>query len=270
MEQKSQFQPQEAICRVCGTTIGDSPQVCPDCLTPHHHDCWEYNGGCATYACPSGHHKPRPVPATTEAQSQLDKPVDKIPFPSLQAGTFMGFFFVTNATVAVTLYAEVMAITRYNRAPDVANFWFIVMILAICWAAVTAEVFNIDIKNNCITRSKLLLGQEIFEWKVCSLDEVDSIQLVRCVIDDEPKRKLICRLKEKKVLYGQTIDLTPAYSPGSPDDFAIDELLYRIESGSPIKVEIAQSLRRLREEGTLEEPEVQMVEENKEAKEPEM
>jgi peroxiredoxin len=40
------------ICNVCGCKILDVQAVdCPRCDTPHHPDCWQYNGGCAVYAC---------------------------------------------------------------------------------------------------------------------------------------------------------------------------------------------------------------------------
>lgn len=43
-------------CPVCACPIEeDSPEdpvfECPRCSTPHHEDCWEFNGGCAVYAC---------------------------------------------------------------------------------------------------------------------------------------------------------------------------------------------------------------------------
>lgn len=41
-----------ASCPVCGTFIHERPFICPHCDTPHHQDCWDYNGGCATYGCP--------------------------------------------------------------------------------------------------------------------------------------------------------------------------------------------------------------------------
>ena len=39
----------EAICQVCGEDIGEDMVVCPRCKTPHHRDCWQYNGGCSIY-----------------------------------------------------------------------------------------------------------------------------------------------------------------------------------------------------------------------------
>ena len=267
MEQSSQFQPKEAICRVCGTAIGDKARICDDCLTPHHHDCWEYNGGCATYACPSGHHKPRPLQvANATAAASPGKPIDKIPFPSLQAGTFLGLFFVTYPTAALTIFAEIMGLINMGVNPPMALFWFTIMVMAILWAAFTAEVYNIDIKNNCITRSKLFHGNELLEWTICSLAAVESIQLIRCIEEEQPRRKLVCRLKEDSPFKKRSFDLTPSYAPGSADDFAIDELLYRIESGSTVEVLVARSLQKLRAGESIDpeeaEAEMEFIEES--------
>ena len=40
-----------ARCDVCRQPLGWPIIVCNGCVTPHHRDCWEYTGGCATYAC---------------------------------------------------------------------------------------------------------------------------------------------------------------------------------------------------------------------------
>lgn len=40
------------MCTVCGCKILDAPTIkCPKCETPHHEDCWSYNGGCGIFAC---------------------------------------------------------------------------------------------------------------------------------------------------------------------------------------------------------------------------
>ena len=40
-----------ANCRICGEEMSAEIVVCRRCQTPHHRDCWEYAGGCATYGC---------------------------------------------------------------------------------------------------------------------------------------------------------------------------------------------------------------------------
>jgi hypothetical protein len=42
----------EAVCPICSTKIApEALVVCRRCETPHHQDCWEFNGRCSTYAC---------------------------------------------------------------------------------------------------------------------------------------------------------------------------------------------------------------------------
>ena len=40
-----------AVCRVCGARLSAPVVTCPRCESPHHADCWDYNGGCSTYGC---------------------------------------------------------------------------------------------------------------------------------------------------------------------------------------------------------------------------
>ncbi len=43
---------EESECQVCGTTLRSGQVVrCARCRTPHHRDCWEFNGRCSTFAC---------------------------------------------------------------------------------------------------------------------------------------------------------------------------------------------------------------------------
>jgi hypothetical protein len=42
----------DAKCRVCGAPLDQGGVVkCVKCSTPHHQDCWEFNGRCSTFAC---------------------------------------------------------------------------------------------------------------------------------------------------------------------------------------------------------------------------
>lgn len=38
-------------CLVCGEGLRRDPVVCKRCHTPHHAECWDYAGGCVTFAC---------------------------------------------------------------------------------------------------------------------------------------------------------------------------------------------------------------------------
>lgn len=42
------------LCAICQSPLasGEATVNCPDCSAQYHHDCWEYNQGCAVYGCP--------------------------------------------------------------------------------------------------------------------------------------------------------------------------------------------------------------------------
>ena len=44
---------EDSRCGVCGEKLASDIVVCSRCNTPHHRDCWQYSGGCATYGCGS-------------------------------------------------------------------------------------------------------------------------------------------------------------------------------------------------------------------------
>ncbi len=50
-----QISEEKPLCQVCGEPIEDGVNIvhCSYCKTPHHQDCWEYNGRCSTYGCRS-------------------------------------------------------------------------------------------------------------------------------------------------------------------------------------------------------------------------
>ncbi len=46
----------EPHCVVCGELLSSDLVSCRSCRTPHHRECWQYFGGCATYACGGKQH----------------------------------------------------------------------------------------------------------------------------------------------------------------------------------------------------------------------
>jgi hypothetical protein len=46
---------EQSQCQVCGDDLTRDIVLCRRCRTPHHRDCWEYFGGCSTYACQEKH-----------------------------------------------------------------------------------------------------------------------------------------------------------------------------------------------------------------------
>ena len=69
-----ELQPLEAVrCRVCGEHIEQELVSCRACKTPHHLECWEYNGQCSTYACGETMYV-MPQPETSPRQRSNDAP----------------------------------------------------------------------------------------------------------------------------------------------------------------------------------------------------
>jgi hypothetical protein len=64
-------------CLVCGDGLAMPLQTCPDCVTPHHRHCWNYNGGCAVYGCAS-----RPYVAAAGPCGPTPGPVPHLPIHS--------------------------------------------------------------------------------------------------------------------------------------------------------------------------------------------
>ena len=50
---RSKTQVQPAVCSICVQPLLDRWVVCSRCQTPHHRDCWEFNGRCSTFGCSS-------------------------------------------------------------------------------------------------------------------------------------------------------------------------------------------------------------------------
>jgi hypothetical protein len=101
-------------CVVCRTELPPDPYLCPKCETPHHHDCWEYAGGCAVYGCFAGRPQ-RPPPPSSQPFPLDERAIGAI------FGALLGFGVVGSAFGAVgrveegrhvgLVMAEVAAIT---------------------------------------------------------------------------------------------------------------------------------------------------------------
>jgi hypothetical protein len=214
------------VCPVCGEPIGVAPTICPECETPHHWDCWEYNGGCAIYGCPMQARKAKERPRG-EGGDEVEIP-DKIPFPRLKAGMYLGFFFVTAPTAVFTILCELVAIMAFAAGSGVGAAAAVGgMVAAILWAALTAECYNLDILKRRISKSKLLVGKELFEWGICPLREVRSLDVVQIRDGTRYVNKLVANL-----FSGQRVELTPGFLPGDEDERAVRDLVDKIERGT--------------------------------------
>ena len=67
--------PTSLICPYCRELI-DEAYSCPTCSTPHHSDCWNENGGCTVFGCPSApHDEPKVCIAEKSAPPPFPVPI---------------------------------------------------------------------------------------------------------------------------------------------------------------------------------------------------
>jgi len=63
----------EVICKVCGDPIEHEMVCCQRCKTPHHHDCWTYNGACSVYGCLETRYvAPRQIQSTSSSDTSAN------------------------------------------------------------------------------------------------------------------------------------------------------------------------------------------------------
>jgi hypothetical protein len=66
---------EDVSCRVCGERITHDLVFCRRCKTPHHRDCWLYNGACSVFACgESNFEVPRVAPSSPSREIDEDRP----------------------------------------------------------------------------------------------------------------------------------------------------------------------------------------------------
>tara|TARA_B100002052_G_scaffold286425_1_gene300298 strand:+ start:551 stop:1393 length:843 start_codon:yes stop_codon:yes gene_type:complete len=64
----------EARCQVCGEDILSDMVFCRRCKTPHHIECWHYNGSCSIFGCQETRYSvPMVADSVTETSSEEDE-----------------------------------------------------------------------------------------------------------------------------------------------------------------------------------------------------
>lgn len=76
-------QASKEICPYCRTQA-ESPKRCQSCGTPHHHECWNQNGGCTVYGCSGAPSEEPRIVITGESLA----PATDAPYP--QSGGYAG------------------------------------------------------------------------------------------------------------------------------------------------------------------------------------
>lgn len=102
------------FCAICQTHIlaGEAVVSCTSCSLPYHAECWQDNGGCAQYGCPSAPHTSKAGPAVQEgvADSWNEDKIcpachEKIKGKAVKC-RFCGATFSTREAMSAGEYAE--------------------------------------------------------------------------------------------------------------------------------------------------------------------
>ena len=65
---------EDPLCKICGEPILTDMVFCARCFTPHHLDCWQYNGLCSTYGCRETRYR---VPLVAESATEPPEDSDR-------------------------------------------------------------------------------------------------------------------------------------------------------------------------------------------------
>jgi hypothetical protein len=67
----------DVVCKICGDDIHEEMVFCRRCKTPHHLDCWRYNGACSVYGCQETRYlEPRVVPPSPANRNTNGRPTN--------------------------------------------------------------------------------------------------------------------------------------------------------------------------------------------------
>ena len=227
----------DAICPVCGEAVGPAPEICPECKTPHHWDCWQWSGGCATYACPRKMGKSKP-----KSPREVTRPTEKIPFPVLKAGRFLGIFHVTVWTAIWAIGCELAFLYFYLPSDQMmyvpvttsifAYFFLFLLVLALAWAGAKSEVYNINVIEKHLTKSLYLMDREIYEWNIAPLSEVETL-----LIKDHYKKGQRMKVLAARLSGNEYLDLTPPFDSFSQDESLVHDLLKKVQQGTTMNID---------------------------------
>jgi len=186
----------DVTCPVCGEPVGAAPTLCPTCATPHHWDCWEYNGGCAVYSCPRkvrrrrGGEDEAPPATVTALAPTIELPVVRgefdwatlAPRDDFQLGFALAWFFATMLLVQAEKYAVVLVVMLVTAA---AGVWRVLPTL------LERSAFEVDFAAAAIRRRRNRTGRSAVTEIWCLFGDLDSVAVQWTSTSDGPRLELV-------------------------------------------------------------------------------
>ncbi len=246
---------EDLTCTICGVEPEpDQKKLCEVCQTLHHQDCWNYNKGCARYACSAGPHwqaDRRNDDGTLETED------GKILISHLSVGSYDGIYYAPPIACVLTILFEfVMLLAPLMGFGQWGVIGGIGMVLSILWISISSERYYLDLDNRAITKSKALFGRDILEWTVMPLAQVSRLSLVP-VYENEtaygpedrvPDRFLLAAIDRNE----EGFALAPSVETGGETFRAYLLLLSKLRANNAFPVEVPTTAQIGADQSVLE------------------
>ncbi len=223
----SETEKTETHCPVCGEAIGPAPEICPDCKTPHHWDCWEYNGGCAIYSCPRKVKKRGSVKVTTSKQGSIATLVDKVALKPVKLRRYINTIPKQEhwAEICIVWFSAIIILIHSEflfLAPFILAMPFLLFSYYLIPRLFFPPSYSIDFSLKTISCNNE-------HWR--NFKEVTQMSVQWTATNSGPALELIVRLYD-----GFIHPISPPFNPGSEEAKTIEELVKAVENEGSIPV----------------------------------
>lgn len=253
-----------ARCRVCGEGFTGRPVVCPLCEAPHHQDCWNYAGGCATYGCAARAHPAVPRPAVSVGAPASRPPAGAavVAFPFIRGAGLARVNRFRPRTWPLLAGLALLALTALVvGVPLVAVVLVLLGLGAVGLEACTGDLFVVDVGRNVLVRRIVLWGFEVLEEEVTHLEGVRYLEIEAGRGRDAGRRRCVAALRT-----GERLPLSAWFPVGGSVDLHATDAVGRVGTASglpahaggapvePVAEAVAQAMARQTLLGTGREP----------------
>ena len=227
----------KVCCPICGEEIGMAPVVCDACDTPHHWDCWEYNGGCAIYSCPRKVKKRAKEITIPDKLVGVETVGEVVHLPTINVRKWDDH--VPGNPIWNVLYLFWMFVFILSLEAEMVVIWMPTALLALIFLSawflpplLFPEAFTIDFANKCINNHKTLLGRV---WKTelwYEFKGLDKMAVHWTATESGPQLEFVAHSKE-----GDHQRLAATFSPCSDEAEVVRKLLTTFQEKTDVFVE---------------------------------
>jgi predicted Zn finger-like uncharacterized protein len=135
----------QTVCPVCQCPVSEKEELfaCPDCRTPYHRDCWEYNKGCGVYGCSlvpqTEHLESTEIPVSYWGKEEKNCPVcSKVILAAATRCRYCGATFESARPETATEFDRRAAVEKNLPSVRRTALWLLVFSIISCTAPLAA------------------------------------------------------------------------------------------------------------------------------------